>query len=219
MSSENLSPLNLIAPESLALDAEYLPLSIALSKVLMRRRSSREFGPEQLPLYKLSRLLWAACGINRPERGLRTAPSSSNGQQIDIYAALPGGLYRYAAFAHQLLPVLAEDLRAGSGGQDYVARAPLNLIYVATFEAGNSAPRSEQLFYAALDTGFISQNVYLFCAAEGLATVVRSWIDRGELAGRMGLTANQHVIAAQSIGFHPDGVAADVEVSPIAEEP
>jgi SagB-type dehydrogenase family enzyme len=201
MSTESLSPVQLVAPELLALDAEFSPLSMALAKVLSRRRSTREFGPGELSLYRLSRLLWAAFGINRPAQGLRTAPTASNLQNIEIYAALRSGLYRYDAGQQRLQPVLAQDVRAATGGQDYVAEAPLDLIYVATFDRDPHGPRPEQQFYAALDTGFISENVYLFCAAEGLATVVRGWIDRPGLAALMGLAPSQMVVAAQSVGF------------------
>jgi SagB-type dehydrogenase family enzyme len=218
MSSEHLSPLPLIGPEDLALDADYSPLSMALHQVLLRRRSTREFGAGELSRYKLSRLLWAACGINRPEQGLRTAPSSANQQEIDVYVALPQGVYRYDAQHLMLQPVRAGDWRAATGGQDYVATAPLDLIYVATFANANTATRTEQQFYAALDTGFISQNVYLCCAAEGLATVVRGWIDRAELGACLGLGPNQLVIAAQSVGLAPGGTSDAPEVSPLERD-
>lgn len=198
-----LPALQLFAPEALASYAEFTPLSMALFKVLLRRQSSRAFDTGELPLYALSRLLWAAFGINRPELGLRTAPSANNGQEIDIYVAMRAGLYRFDARQLALLPVLAADIRAATGGQDFVADAPINLIYVASLKDDSTRPEEEQKFYAALDTGFISQNVYLFCAAEGLATVVRGWVDRPALAAAMGLAPHQHVVAAQTVGYPP----------------
>jgi SagB-type dehydrogenase family enzyme len=212
MDTENLHPIALVPPRELALDADFPALSMALSKVLLRRRSCREFGPGELSLYRLSRLLWAAFGINRPEQGLRTAPSAANGQEIDIYVVLRDGVYRYAAREMALEPVAAGDLRAACGEQDYVADAAVNLIYVATFPHQSTATRTEQRFYAGLDTGFIGQNVYLFCAAEGLATVFRGWLDRAELGAKLGLGPHQLIIAAQSVGFAPAGwSAADPE--------
>jgi nitroreductase len=132
--------------------------------------------------------------------------------------ALPQGVYRYDAQHLMLQPVRAGDWRAATGGQDYVATAPLDLIYVATFANANTATRTEQQFYAALDTGFISQNVYLCCAAEGLATVVRGWIDRAELGACLGLGPNQLVIAAQSVGLAPGGTSDAPEVSPLERD-
>lgn len=56
-------------------------------------------------------------------------------------------------------------------------------------------------FYTALDTGYISQNVYLFCAASGLGTVARGLVDRRALATAMRLDADQRVVLCQSVGF------------------
>ena len=139
-----------------------------LMQVLKERKSGRDFSPEKLPPQMLSNLLWAAWGVNRPD-GRRTAPSASNRQEIDIYVATAEGLYLYNAKDHQLEPVLKEDIRAATGRQPFVGQAPLNLIYVA--DQAKMGRADDAMAYA--DTGFISQNVYLFCASEGLATVVR----------------------------------------------
>lgn len=195
------SVLRLSAPSELALDADFPPLSMALLEVLLRRRSCREFGARELRLSVLSRLLWAAFGINRPAEAGRTAPSAQNKQEMHVYAAMASGLYRYDAHAHLLRLMLAADIRAATGGQDFAATAPLNLIYVADLDPVPGASRVEQEFYAALDTGHISQNVYLFCAAEGLATVSRGQLDRPALARAMRLQSGQSVILAQSVGY------------------
>ncbi|MDQ1831756.1 nitroreductase family protein [Massilia scottii] len=193
-------PITLIAPAALALDAGFPPLSMALFEVLLRRRSCRDIAGGELHLYQLSRLLWAAFGINRPTQGGHTAPSAQHMREISVYVAMASGLYRYDARAHVLCPVLAEDIRAATGDQEYAATAPVNLIYVAECDPAPAALRAEQQFHAALDTGYISQNVYLFCAAEGLATVACSRLDRAALAARMQLRPGQEVILAQSLG-------------------
>jgi nitroreductase len=105
------------------------------------------------------------------------------------------------ARAHQ---VLAEDIRAATGMQDFVGTAPLNLVYVADLARMSASDRTEQRFYSAIDTGFISQNVYLFCASEGLATVVRGLVDRRSLAKLMQLRPQQRVIVAQTVGYPKD---------------
>ncbi len=170
----------------------------SLMQALQDRKSSRTFSPEDVPLQILSNLLWAALGINRPEAGKRTAPSAVNWQEIDIYVASANGLYVYDAQAHVLQPVLAEDIRASTGLQEYVQNAPINLVYVADYSKMSGTNRQ---FYAAADTGFISQNVYLYCASEGLATVVRGLINRPVLARKMKLRPSQHITLAQSIGY------------------
>jgi len=172
-----------------------------LMQVLKDRSSSRSFGKDKLHIQVLSNLLWAAFGINRTDTGKRTAPSAMNWQEIDIYVAMAEGLYLYDAKAHMLKPILSEDIRAMTGRQEYVKDAPVNLIYVADFSRMGSATKEDKEIYSASDTGFISQNVYLYCASEGLATVVRGSIDREALAKVMRLRPDQKVILAQSVGY------------------
>jgi SagB-type dehydrogenase family enzyme len=172
-----------------------------LMQVLKDRKSSREFNPEKLPLQVLSNLLWAASGVNRPESGRRTAPTAANWQEIDIYLAMAEGLYLYDAKSHLLKPVLAEDIRALAGRQPFVKDAPLNLIYVADFSRIGRGTNEEKEFFPAADTGFIAQNVYLFCASEGLATVVRANIDKPTLAKTMKLGPDQKITLSQTVGY------------------
>ena len=171
-----------------------------LMQVLRDRHSTREFKPDKLPLQVLSNLLWAGFGINRPD-GHRTAPSAMNWQEVDIYVALPEGFYLYDAKAHRLMPILAEDIRGATGGQDFVKGAPLNLVYVADLARTKDAGAEEKNFYSSVDVGFISQNVYLFCASEGLATVVRGTVDRPALAKLIKLCPEQRIIVAQTVGY------------------
>ncbi len=172
-----------------------------LMQCLKLRQSSREFSPEKLPLPVLSNLLWAAYGINRPESGKRTVPSAVNWQNIDLYVATADGLFLYEAKEHALLQVLDQDIRALTGTQDFVKIAPVNLIYVGDYARIPRGTDEDKRFYSAAHTGFISQNVYLFCASEGLATVVRALINRDELAKAMKLRPEQHIMLAQSVGY------------------
>lgn len=172
-----------------------------LMQVLKERQSTREFGTEKLPLQVLSNLLWAAFGINRPESGMRTAPSAVNWQDIDIYVALEEGLYIYDAEANRLDPILAEDIRAATGIQAFVADVPVNLIYVSDFSRISISEEDQKVFYSAADAGFISQNVYLYCASEGLATVVRNLVDKPALVKIMKLRPEQRIILTQSVGY------------------
>ncbi len=170
-------------------------------RALRARRSSRAFAPRPIPLSLLSTLLWAAFGVNRPQSGGRTAPSAHDWQEIDIYAALADATYRYDAKAHQLAPVAAKDLRALTGVQDFVGTAPLNLVYVADFARMKDASAEDRVFFSAADAGVIAQNVYLYCASAGLATVVRGLVDRRKLAPALGLRQDQRIVLAQTVGF------------------
>jgi SagB-type dehydrogenase family enzyme len=182
-----------------------LPARVTLAQALHARRSTRELGSGTLPLATLSALLWAAFGINRPGSGGRTAPSAHNWQEMDVYAVLAEGSYRYDARAHRLRLVKAEDLRALTGTQDFPATAPLSLVYVADFARMADARADDREFLAGADAGFIAQNAYLACAALGLGTVVRALVDRRTLSRALGLSATQRITLAQSVGLPRSG--------------
>lgn len=172
-----------------------------LMQALKERQSIRIFGKDTLSMQTMSDLLWAAFGINRPDSKKRTAPSARNAQEIEVYVALKQGLYLYDAPGSRLVLVLAQDIRELTGTQDYVKNAPVNLIFVANLTKSKTASEEEKILYPALDTGYISQNVYLFCASEGLATVARGLVNRTALAKKMGLRPDQKIILAQSVGY------------------
>ena len=173
-----------------------LPLMEALAK----RQSSRDFAPDPLPVQLLSDLLWAAYGMNRADGG-RTSPSALNAQEIDIFVALPSGAYRYDAATHELHLVASSDLRRITGYQDFVDEAPLDLVYVADHLKMNRVPVGQRESYASVSAGAITQNVYLFAASNGLATVIRAWIDRAAIADALGLTHVQQVLLSQTVGY------------------
>jgi nitroreductase len=189
--------------------AELLPIQLPkprmeggkpLLQALKERKSVRDFKADSLAPQVLSDLLWAGFGVNRPEIDHRTAPSAMNSQEIDIYVATADGLFLYDAKPHQLRPVLSEDIRAKTTGQPTVREAPVALIFVADLTRMTKAKPEDKEFYAGIDSGFISQNIYLFCASEGLATVVHD-LDRPSLARAMKLKPEQKIVIAQAVGY------------------
>jgi nitroreductase len=124
-----------------------------------------------------------------------------NMQETDIYVATADSLYLFDAKAHFLKAVLGQDIRSMTGRQPFVSQVPINLIYVADFSKMSRATNEDKEFYSAAHTGFISQNVYLYCASEGLATVVRALMDRPALAKVMKLRADQKITLVQSVGY------------------
>lgn len=190
---QSLSEIVLPAPDT----SGGMPLMAALKA----RQSTREFSADSLPLAVLSNLLWAADGINRVESGKRTAPSTMNWQEIDVFVALRQGTYRYDAQKHALAPVLAEDIRSQTGMQPFVSEAPVNLVYIADYARVSRVPDSLVDAYSIADAAFIAQNVYLFCASEGLAAVVRASVDGNALARTLKLRPEQHVVLAQTVGY------------------
>jgi nitroreductase len=189
---QELKPVQLPKPQ--------MDIGRPLMQVLKERQTAREFSPEKLSAQTMSNLLWAAYGINRPDSGKRTAPSAMNRQEMDIYVATADGLFVYDAKAHQLDPVLAEDVRGQTGTQPFVKDAPVNFVYVADLAKAGTASADRDMYVAA-DAGFIAQNVYLYCASERLATVVRGSVDRAALAKTMRLRPDQRIILAQTVGL------------------
>ena len=194
--SQEAKPIKLLAPRAEG--------GKSLVQALKERKTLREFSPRELPLQVLSEMLWAACGINRPDSGGRTAPSAMDMQEIDIYVATKDGLYLFDAKENILQPILAEDIRGLTGKQAFVKEAPVNLIYVANLSKMSKLSPEDANFYAATDTGFISENVYLYCASEGLATVVRGWVDKPALAKAMKLGSDKMIVLAQTVGYPKD---------------
>jgi SagB-type dehydrogenase family enzyme len=191
--AQELKPIQLPPPQT--------EIGKPLMQALKLRQTSRSFESKPLPLQELSNLLWAANGINRPESGKRTAPSAMNWQEVDVYVALPDALYLYEAKTHRLTPVVAKDLREATGAQSFVKDAPVNLVYVADSTKMKRASEEDKTIYSAADAGFIAQNVYLYCASQGLAVVVRGSVDRPALAQAMKLRPEQKIVLAQTVGY------------------
>lgn len=174
-----------------------MPLMEALDK----RCSTREFENHELTEQTLSNLLWAAWGINREGSDKHTAPSSNNKQEIDIYVVKANGVFKYIPKGHALEAVSDKDFRSLCGNQDFVASAPLNLIYVADLSRTDQKDFSIEPLASYSNVGFIAQNVYLFCASEGLGTVVRGWVNKEVLQDKLQLLPVQKIILAQTVGY------------------
>jgi nitroreductase len=172
-----------------------------LIDALKLRRSTREYSDRPLELQLLSDLLWSAFGINRPATGDRTAPYWRHVMVIDVYAAMADGVWFYDPKSHALVMHQEDDLRSRTGHQDFVAGAPLNLVYVAHGERMNDVSVEERHLYASADACFIGQNVYLFCASAGLGTVFRGAVDKQALAKAMHLESEQFATFAQTVGY------------------
>ena len=189
-------------PESpaIVLPAPRLTGGMALMEALQRRASSREFDETALDLATLSEVLWAAGGVNRPDVGGRTAPSAMNSQEVELHLALPHGLFRYEPLTHTLQLTVARDVRRVTGYQDFVDTAPLDLIFVANHTQMKLVPAAHRERYAYAAAGAMSQNVYLYCAANALATVIRAWFDPRALSQAMGLESDQQLLLCQTVG-------------------
>ena len=186
-----LSPPDLKAP------------GLTVIQALKNRKSDREFAGQELSLQHLSEALWAAGGINRPEKPGRTAPTARNLQAIEIFAITKSGAYRYDPPSHELRLLTSGDHRAAAGEQAYVAGAPLNLIYAADLKKLGGKDE-QKLITAAMDMGHFSQNVYLYCASAGLNVVTRISIDPKVLAPLLKMDDTLLPLMGQTVGYPPD---------------
>jgi hypothetical protein len=172
--------------------------SISLQKALSLRKSNRSFSAKPISIDILSELLWAAFGINRKDSDGRTAPSAYNAKDITIFVLLPSGVYFFDASSFTLNPVFNKDIRSITGSNSI---PPLELMYISDQSKWKNISKEEKNLFSAADAGFIGQNVYLYCASKGLATVIRGSINRNKLSSVLKLTSSQKVILVQSIGF------------------
>jgi SagB-type dehydrogenase family enzyme len=164
-----------------------------LMEALNDRQSHRSFEKKDLPAQTLSDLLWAAYGFNREDK--RTVPSSQNRQEIDLYVMFSSGIYLYDAKSNVLILKEKGDFRTALGQANISDNASLSLIYVANLD---KASGREAGF---IDSGFIAQNVYLYCASAGLGSVVRGSFARPDLHNVMKLTDKQEITIVQPVGY------------------
>ncbi|MDD2595939.1 MAG: SagB/ThcOx family dehydrogenase [Bacteroidales bacterium] len=170
-----------------------------LMEALNSRVSGREYSDKALDYQTISNMLWAAWGYNRDNK--RTAPSSHNRQEIDLYVFLQCGTYIYDARNNELVCINTEDWRQYTGTQQFVASAPINIAMVADTEkiTGKTPQGVTEAIYA--NTGFISQNIYLFCASEGLCSVTRAMVPKEELSKMLNLKPSQVITLVHTAGW------------------
>jgi SagB-type dehydrogenase family enzyme len=187
--------------KNIVLPAPVMTGGMPIMDALKVRQTGRVFSETPLSQQQLSNLLWAAFGINRVESGKRTAPSARNFQETTLYIALPEGIYQWDAKENILKPVVAGDHRAKMGKQPFVGTAPLVLVFVADYEKYGDMPVEKMEFYAGIDAGYISQNIYLYCASEKLSTVVLGSVDKEEVGKLLQLKGKLKVVVSQPVGF------------------
>lgn len=173
-------------------------LSMSLGEALQQRRSERSFTDKEISLQTLSTLLWAACGVSDPKTGKITAPSAVNMQDVKVYVCAKDGVCLYNAKANTLTKVSDKDLReAIAGRQAFAKSAPISLVLVST----KDSDRSPNERWGAMDTGYVSQNIYLACTALGLKTVARGTMDFDTLKRELKLADTSYLELNHTIGY------------------
>lgn len=188
-------------PKPIPLPAPTMKGGKPLMEAIHERKSTKTFGNRSVTTETLSNLLWAAYGINRPETVGRTVPSAMHSYEIDIYVIMASGAYRYDAKQHALIPVAEGDLRGQTGAKGALAGAPIDLLYVSDGARLSGSAKAKQSVYGAVHSGFIGQNVYLYCASEGLGAVFREGADRKALTQSLKLRPDQEIVFTQTVGY------------------
>lgn len=196
-----VSSMSVVAQDVKKLPEPDKDVKMTLFQSLQQRKSVREYSGKEIDDMKLSQLLWAAVGINRPD-GHLTAPTAINAQDITVYVCSKDGAWLYVAKDNALQKVSDKDLRdAVAGRQKFAAEAPISLVIVtdnAKFRGGST---NGPTISGAIDAGYVSQNIDLACEALGLATVPRATMDKDALKTELKLTDTQNAILNHPIGY------------------
>lgn len=172
---------------------------LPINKALAERHSVRSFDSSKaISIQTVSNLLWAACGINRAESNMRTNPTARNFQEIDAYWFDQYGVYRYNPEENALFEIFKGDYRNMIAGadfkQDFVLEAPASIVLVAdTTKSGLTA--------ALIDAGIACENINLFCAGNGLATVPRMTMDVNGIQKLLSLPGTSLPVLNNPIGY------------------
>ena len=199
-----LAIMTLLSMSTMAQNVQQLPTpkfdkksnGVSLVETLQRRESVREYSAEAITDQELSNILWAACGINRPDSKRLTSPTAMNAQDIIVYVCRADGAWRYDALQNSLTRITELDLRKAIGGrQEFAVNAPVCLLLVSDI----SKLRGNREF-GAMDAGYVSENIYLVCAAMGMKTVARAMMERDALVRELGLNDSQIPMLNHPIG-------------------
>ena len=99
-----------------------------------------------------------------------------------------------------LKEILPEDHRIEISERSKMpAEAPVTLLFYANYDKMEGFDETAREFYGATDAGFVSQNVYLYCAANKLSTVVMGAINR-DLLNEL-IPGDGKAILAQPVGY------------------
>lgn len=177
----------LAAEKTIELSAPDVLGGMPLMEAIAARKSTREFSAKKIEDKDLSNILYAAWGLSH--EGKRTIPTAMNKQDLEVYAAMDNGIWRYNASEHRLELVSEEDIKPLIALQDYVKEAPLTLVFVG-----------KNVKDASMNAAAAYQNVGLYCASRGLDNVVRGYVNREKIAEVLGIKSDE-VIITQSIGW------------------
>lgn len=192
-------PMLIMAQDIIKLPKPKRSGGVEFLTLLNNRVTNRDFIDKGMTDQQISDMLWVAYGINRPD-GRRTVPTASNKQEIDLYVFMKKGVYLWNATDNTLKLVAAGDQRAKTGVQDFVAVADVNIVMVSNLDkmTGKSVEAKKET--TSVNSGYISQNLYLYAANAKMGSVARLMFNREELNKILNIKDNQWIVLTQSVG-------------------
>jgi SagB-type dehydrogenase family enzyme len=201
----------------------YLPLprkltNVSVDEALLWRRSIREYAEEPITVIQLSMVLWATYGVNEVRWGFRTTPSAGATYPLEVYVVvgergvainsthfLAAGVYKYDSFTHSLRVVklgdVRKELQEAALGQEWVGKAPVNIVIAAVFERTTRIYGERgRVRYVPMEVGHAGQNIYLMAAALGLGTVAVGAFYDDWVARVIGLQPNEEPLYIMPVG-------------------
>lgn len=187
-----------------------------LTAALRGRRSTKTYAPMQLARHELAHLLWLVAGDHGGRRGYGSAhalyPVQVGVAASDVTGLSPA-VYHYAPSTHALDLVYrgdARDLLASMTiDSGWIRECPAVLIFSADLAVLEDhfadQGRGRGTGFAWLETGMLSQNVYLWAASRGLGTCFVGGLRAGIEQHAHTLAPDKHtVLGLQPIGALPE---------------
>lgn len=172
-----------------------------LMETLAKRHSERTFSSRPIDMQTLGNMLWAAVGVNRKDEGKRTNPTAMNRQEISVYVFTADGVSLYDPLTHSLNRIVEGDHRAlVASRQEFVMQAPVSIVFVGDY-GKMGIPGDHSKMMVAVDAGIACQNLNLFCASVGLATVPRATMEGEAIRQLLNLDGMQEPIMNNPVGY------------------
>ena len=194
----------------------------AFMKGVQERKSCREYDPnKELTIQQISEILWCTYGNNRQNKirqkhhflAYKTVPSACGTYPLKIYAVTKKGIYFYDPDNEELRLVKEGNFMKYTGSQAFVPDCSLNIYMIADFKKQKEFPNERisnrfktggtlGMRCALLEAGAASQNISIYCAINGLDSVMRGEMgDIPKMKELLDLKEDEEPILAQSIGF------------------
>ena len=192
--------------KTIKLEAPVTTGGMPLFEALSKRKSNRDFDDTKfISLSQLSQLLWCCYGTNAEDQH-KVVPSALHMNPLTVYAFMKCGTFKYCPESSELQPVKEGDNRALAGFQPFVKNAALNILIVTDLTVPNpmkglNLTEELRMQSSLLDASHCCQNVYLYCASEGLKCVERGGFDHDKIMDFLGLDKKYRPMISLSVGY------------------